>query len=209
MRAPVGALMMTFLDRLRQRRVMVAALVFQDLPAVRAYWEALRHKAALPRRDMLDPRGLAGGLERIFRADPVGRGIVRIRIAGSALATLADTDLQGLPLSCLFAAESRPALALVLDRVLTGPAVAELDLGQDRGATGRPVARLLLLPLAEDAERRSLMGVLGWASGHAPRGRLQILSRQEERLSLPQTDPPIPQAGSRVGRHLTLVRQAT
>jgi hypothetical protein len=147
----------------------------------------------------------------VFLADGIGRGLVQVRISGSALAGFAGMDLRGLPLSCLFAAESRPLLAEVLEQVLSGQALAELDLGADRGRTGTAIARLLLLPLADAGGRAQVLGVLGMAEGPPGRCKLQILARRTERLVRPAAPapdhrehaPPIARRG-----HLALVHSA-
>jgi hypothetical protein len=191
--------------RLRSRPVAPAPMVFPGPSQVRAYWEALRTPAAIPDRSALDPRGLAGVLDRVFLADRIGRGLVQVRIAGSGLSEVAGMDLRGLPLSCLFAPEARPDLAEVVEAVSGGTLAAELDLASDRG-NGQPVARLLLLPLADGPDRRLVLGCLG-SSGIPPRSKFQILRRIEERLVFaPQPSAaPLPQPTLRRHGHLTLV----
>jgi hypothetical protein len=186
----------------RPRPVRPAPVLFAGPSQVRAYWEALRTKGAIPERAALDPRGLAGVLDRVFLAERIGRGLLQVRIAGSALAEIAGIDLRGLPLSCLFAPEARPGLADVVEAVAAGSRLAELDLGSDRG-TGAAVARLLLLPLADGPDRRLVLGCLGHA-GLPARAKLQILRHSEERLDLPPATP-APAAPVPRHRHLTLV----
>lgn len=115
----------SFLDHFKARgrtasalMPQAAALPFAGLAEVRAYWEGLRRRNQLPLRSQLDPRGLAGALDRVFIAERIGRGLVQVRIAGSGLVALAETDPRGLPLSCLFAADSRPVLAQVLENMI-------------------------------------------------------------------------------------------
>lgn len=203
---------LTLFDRFRPRPAQPPQPVFDGLAQVRAYWEGLRQGASLPARALLDPRGLSGVLDRVFLADRIGTGLAQIRLAGSALAGFAGADLPGLPLSCLFTPESRPLLAQSLEKVFTDPAVVEIDLGSDRLRVGTVMARLLLLPLGEDGDRRSMLGAVGFASRAAP-CKLQILSRREERLVLPAPVTPSPEVwpetlspepARRFG-HLTLV----
>jgi hypothetical protein len=136
-----------FLDRLRSRRDFSPPQVIDGLAQARAYWEGLRAGQALPARRAVDPRGLVGVLDRVFLADRIGRGVARVRIAGSALTDFAGTDVRGLPLGCLFNAPSRERLSDTLEQVFAGPAVGEIDLGSDRMLGGGLVGRLLLLPL--------------------------------------------------------------
>jgi hypothetical protein len=203
--------MMTgFLDRFRQQDVPAIPWELQGPSQVRAYWEGLRQASALPQRAALDPRGLSGVLDRVFLAEEIGRGLVQIRVAGSALTELAGTDLRGLPLSCLFAPESRPILAQALDKVFVTPAVAEIDLGSDRGPRGIAVARLTLLPLKDEGDCRQLLGVFGLSGGIRP-GKLQVLARRSEELVVPEPEPCVPQVAEPVAHqagqrgHLRLV----
>lgn len=160
---------------------------------VRAYWEGLRREGALPARAALDPRGFGEVLDRVFLAERIGTGLAQVRVAGSALAEMAGTDLRGLPLSCLFSPGSRPLLALALEEVFAAPAVAEIDLGRDRGQTGLAIARLLLLPLEDEGDCRQVLGVIGFQAGTTA-CKLHVLGRRSERLSVPSGDVEVPSA---------------
>lgn len=171
---------------------------------VRAYWEGLRQGGGIPDRTQLDPRGFGGVLDRVFLAESIGRGLVQVRIAGSSLCEAAGIDLRGLPLSCLFSAGARPALSEALEQVTDGQALAELDLGANRGGAGA-VARLVLLPLTDGPDRRLVLGCLGHAEGVlAPGLKFTILRRQEERLAPVAKPEAAPEPLRRVP-HLTLV----
>jgi hypothetical protein len=198
-----------FLDRLRPQSRPALPVVIEGLSQTRAYWEGLRQGSALPLRKAVDPRGLVGVLDRVFLADRIGRGVAQLRIAGSGLTDFAGMDVRGLPLSLLFAPESRGLLGETLEKVLTGPAVAEVELGSDRSPG--PVARLLLLPLDDDAGGRLVLGVMGFAEDQPARCKLQILSRREEALVLaPAPVEPTPTAAVTLRRrgHLALVHSA-
>jgi hypothetical protein len=198
-----------FLERLAASRPVAPAPVFDGLAQVRAYWEGLRKDTALPPRTALDPRGLAGVLDRVFLAERIGRGLAQMRISGSGLADFAGVDLRGLPLSCILAPESRPIFAETLENVFMSPAVAEIDLGSDRGALGAIVARLVLMPLADDGDRKLVLGVLSFAQTDRRRCKFQVLKRREEQLvvqavAAPEAEP-VP---TRRFGHLTLVHSA-
>lgn len=195
---------LSFLDRLRPRRDPPSRPVFEGLAQVRAYWEGLRAAGQLPQRAALDPRGLGGVLDRVFLAERIGRGLVQLRVAGSGLADFAGMDVRGLPLSCLFTPESRPLLAQCIESVFDTPAVAEIDLGADRLGGGAFMARLVLLPLADQGGRKLVLGAISFAASALP-CKLQILARREEALVIaPNAAPPAPQPIRRVG-HLALV----
>lgn len=184
---------LTFLDRFCKTSAPPQPLVVEGLAQVRAYWEGLRRPDRLPGRDALDPRGLSGMLDRVFLAERIGQGLARVRIAGSCLADFADgTDLCGLPLSCLFAADSRPLLAQCVERVFSEPAIAEVDLGSDRGRVGATIARLLLLPLADDAGSKILLGAIGFVPDAGRACKFQLLGRREERINPPCQEQEVP-----------------
>jgi hypothetical protein len=201
---------LTFLDRFRPGRDVPVQPVFEGLAQVRGYWEGLRQSASLPSRTALDPRGLSGVLDRVFLAERIGSGLVQVRIAGSGLADFAGMDLRGLPLSCLFTAESRPLLAQSLERVFTLPCLAEMDLGADRGLVGTVAARLLVLPLADEGDRKILLGAMSFAPGANARYKFQLLARREEQVLLPPAPATTPMAVEPERRfgHLTLVHSA-
>jgi hypothetical protein len=182
----------------------ISPAVFAGPSQVRAYWEGLRQNGRLPDRAQLDPRGFGGVLDRVFLAEPIGRGLVQVRISGSALCEAAGMDLRGLPLSCLFSSEARPALAEALEQVSDGIALAEFDLGASRGGLGT-LARLVLLPLTDGADRRLVLGCLGHADGLLGPGlKFTILRRLQERLA-PAPQPAVEPPPVRKVPHLTLV----
>ncbi|WP_157970927.1 PAS domain-containing protein [Pseudogemmobacter bohemicus] len=159
---------------------------FLSLQRVRGYWEGLIGPGgALPAPAALDPRGLLPALEDVFLAERIGDGLLRLRIAGRRVSAPSGVDMQGLPLSAMFLAEARPALAHTVERVCNHNSLVTMEL-QAEGGFGRPAltARLLLLPLA--APLRGQPAVLGCLStvgeiGRAPR-RFMVGSVVEERL---------------------------
>lgn len=137
---------------------------------VRAYWQALCRDGLPPTHDMIDPRGIAPALENAFIGERIGRGLVRLRLAGSALADLCGMEMHGMPLSVLFDGDARPRLADAAAEVLAGRALAGLDLVSPGGfSQPRLTARLLLLPLrvVGRVEHR----VLGCLVADGPGGR--------------------------------------
>jgi hypothetical protein len=194
-----------FLELARFRASPPAVSVFEGPAQVRAYWEGLRSGGSIPGRWALDPRGMTGVLDRVFVAERIGRGVAQVRIAGSALGEIGGMDLRGLPLTCLFCAEARDLVGQVLEQVLLEPAVAELDLVSDRG-NGDVIAQLVLMPLADDQDRKLVLGAFGFAPGASRRCKFKVARRREERLfprAMAPTPSPAP-TGRRFG-HLTLV----
>lgn len=115
---------------------------------VRAYWEALREGEMLPRRAMVDPRGIANALEHSFLIERIAPGLARFRISGMAYNDLMGMDIRGMPISALFMGDARMRLQLEMERMFHGPAILSLSLGSERGL-GRPPmsARMMILPM--------------------------------------------------------------
>jgi len=142
---------------------------FARVARVQAYWERLRDGRVAPQRSEVDPGEIADHLEVMFVAEMVAPGIARFRLAGQQIANLAGMEPRGMPLSCLFDAEARAALADAIAQVGKGARVI-LPLRADRGL-GRPVleGRLALMPLA-DAEGR-INRILGALETRGQTGR--------------------------------------
>lgn len=159
------------------------------LAEMRGYWQALRRNGALPRRSVIDPRGMAGALAGAFLVERIAPGIARLRVAGRQIGDLLGMEGAGLPLSALFAPLARPRLAEALEACLTTPATLDLRLGSDSGI-GRPRlrARMLLLPVASDFGRGEMaLGCLCLTGvvGRQPR-RLTIEDIRQDPVELPR-----------------------
>lgn len=175
---------------------------FAILAEVRAYWEGLRHAGALPRRDEIDPRGIARALENTFLIERVAPGIARFRIAGMQLHDLMGMDVRGMPLSSLIEPAGRNRLSEALEQVFAGPSALEVWLEGERGI-GRPAleGRLLILPLtAQRGDVALAMGCLALdgALGRAPR-RFAIAGVMSERIAL-ASSPGLSRAHSAIPR---------
>ena len=146
---------------------------FAAIREVRAYWDALRDDQDLPRREQINPRGMAGALHQVFMVERIAPGMARFRLAGLEINDLMGMEVRGMPLSALFDPAARARLAEVLEKVMTTRTIVELDLEADRGI-GRPAlrARLVLLPLQGTAgEADLILGCLACDGqiGRAPR----------------------------------------
>lgn len=146
---------------------------FAAIREVRAYWDALRDDQDLPRREQINPRGMAGALHQVFMVERIAPGMARFRLAGMEINDLMGMEVRGMPLSALFDPAARAGLADLLEKVMTARTIVELDIEADRGI-GRPAlrARLVLLPLKGTAGEADL--VLGCLAcdgqiGRAPR----------------------------------------
>ena len=129
-------------------RGAAAAPGFGAVQAVRGYWEALRTNGALPRRDQIDPRGIAQALENVFLIERIAPGLARFRLAGMHVNEIMGMDVRGMPLTTLFDPGARTRITVALEPVFAGPAALEVWLEAERGI-GKPAleARMILLPL--------------------------------------------------------------
>ena len=161
----------------------------QMLAEVQAYWEGLRKGKDLPRRAMIDPRGMRGALQGTFLAERIAPGVGRLRIAGMNFTDLLGMDGRGMPISALFDPMSRARLSSLLDTCFLRPAILDLTLGCETGL-GRPDlrGRMLLLPLGcDDGRGEMVLGCLAMAGqiGRQPR-RLTIEAASCTALELPR-----------------------
>ncbi len=159
------------------------------LAEVRGYWEALRREGRLPHRGQIDPRGMAGALDRVFLAEEIAPGMARLRLAGQALADLMGMEVRGMPLSALFDPLSRRAVEAPLAQLFEGRHAVTLEVEAETGI-GRPAlaGRVLLLPLEGFAGRPDIaLGCLGLAGevGRTPR-RLLLRRTAAEPLDVAQ-----------------------
>jgi hypothetical protein len=121
---------------------------FPAIQEVRAYWEALREGRALPRRDQIDPRGIAEALEQVFLVERIAPGHARFRLAGMHLHDLLGMEARGMPMTALFEPAARARFSEALDTVFTTPAVLDVWLEAERGiGRGALAGRLMLLPV--------------------------------------------------------------
>lgn len=158
---------------------------FALLPQVRAYWEGLRVGGALPRRDQIDPRGIAGALEQVFLVERIAPGLARFRLAGMGVSDVLGMDVRGMPLSSVFDPAARDRLSPALETVFREHVALDLWLEAERGL-GRPTldARMLLLPLVSTRGLTDLaLGCLALEGeiGRVPR-RFAIASLVSETL---------------------------
>lgn len=149
------------------------------LAEVRGYWEALRQGDGLPRRARIDPRGMAGVLDRVFLVEQIAPGMARLRLAGQALCGLMGMEVRGMPLSALFDPQSRRPLEAPLHRVFAGTAAVTVDVAAETGIGRPPLAgRMLLLPLLGfDGRPDMALGCLALAGGTGRTPRRLVLQR--------------------------------
>lgn len=181
---------------------------------VRAYWEALRTGDSVPLRARIDPRGIAGALDRAFLIERIAPGLAQFRIAGMACNRLFGMEARGLPLSNLFLAETRMQLQIGLERVFAGPGALHLWLRAERRAgRGETLARMDLLPLLNHAGQCTMaLGCLALPQESGAETRFAIRSSRFDPVARPEVAEPPADAPANPFRptraHLRLVHSA-
>lgn len=160
---------------------------FPQVQVVRAYWEALRRPGCLPRREDINPRGMASALEQVFLVEQVAPNHGRLRLAGMALTDLLGMDVRGMPITALLEPVARARLSEALGGLFRIEYLLDIWLEAERGI-GRPplFARMQLLPLiGSNGEPGLALGCLGMNGkiGRAPR-RFTIQRMMREPLAV-------------------------
>jgi hypothetical protein len=163
--------------------------VDRALAEMRAYWQALRRQGALPRRQDIQPRGMAGLLPGAFLVERTAPGVGRLRVAGQLLGDLIGMDAAGMPLAALFDPQARAHLASLLEICLLRPATLEMSFTCDAGPDAPALrGKLAIFPIENDGARGELgMGVLALTDkiGRAPR-HLTPTGARMTRIDLPR-----------------------
>lgn len=116
-----------------------------------SYWENLRAGRIAPMRSELDPRQITGALDHTFVLEYNGPLDVRFRLAGMALCKMMGMELRGMPARALIDISHRDELSRVLDELVTSPKIVELVLKTSSAQSPKLKARMLLLPMQNDA----------------------------------------------------------
>lgn len=158
----------------------------RGLSLIESHWNAVRAGRLLPDRCDIDPRALTGALEHAFILERLATGLARFRLAGAHLTGLAGLEVRGLPISALFAAESRRVLSDAIATVFDEPATVRLSL-ESPADRGRPELRgeMTLLPLRSDlGDVTRILGGLAMSGqpGRAPR-KLTIVGQARHTLT--------------------------
>ena len=188
---------------------------FAMLAEVRAYWEGLRQGTDLPRRDDIDPRGIAGALENTFLLERVAPGIARFRLAGMQLHDLMGMDVRGMPLSSLIEPQGRSRMAEALEAVFAGPGALEMSLEGERGHRSPAACRAHADLAAEERRWSGWVGDrLSGAAGRSWPGTASLCHRRgsgrkdhpAQRGRAPGAGPDPAPAFARIGRGCPAVR---
>ena len=185
--------MVWFIDGITQGEGRAETADFHQLQAVRAYWEAMRKPGHLPRRDDINPRGIASALEQVFLVEQIAPHHGRLRLAGMALSDLLGMDPRGMPVTALLEPVARATLSEALGGLFRGEHLLDLWLEAERGI-GRPP------PMGADAVAAAYRGL--WRAGSG--ARVPVYQGPDWPRTAPFCHQPYPARavdGDRAARH--------
>lgn len=143
------------------------------LHSLELYWQSLRHAQHIPARNDVAPHMIDAALPHAFILQRVAPGVARMRVAGQRIHDLLCMDARGMPVSVLFAPDSRESLRDLVETAFTQPAIVAASL-LSASQMFRPAlpATILMLPMRD--ERGEISRVLGAlvcdpATGNRPR----------------------------------------
>jgi hypothetical protein len=130
------------------------------LRSLELYWQSLRHARHIPARNDIAPHMIDAALPHAFILQRVAPRVARMRVAGQAIHDLLQMDARGMPVSVLFASDSRDRLRDLVETAFTEPAIIAASLCS-AGHKFRPAlpATILMLPMRD--ERGEISRVLG------------------------------------------------
>ncbi|ARU00827.1 PAS domain-containing protein [Yoonia vestfoldensis] len=126
------------------------------------YWQSLRHARHIPARNDIAPHGIDAALPYAFILQRVAPGVARMRVAGQKIHNLLCMDARGMPISVLFAPDSRDQLRDLVETAFAQPAIVAASLISP-AQRFRPAlsATILLLPLRDEKDQTSrILGAL-------------------------------------------------
>lgn len=118
---------------------------------VETFLDRLAQPGTLPRRQSINPSGIASSLSHVMVLTRISPRHARIRHAGQHILDLMGMSADGMPLSAIFEPNARESIASTLETVFDRPAVARIALRGERGY-GRPLLEglMLLYPMHSD-----------------------------------------------------------
>jgi hypothetical protein len=115
---------------------------------VRAHWQDLQSRQALPHRDAIDPRKINDVLDQVVLIERTGSGKAIFRVSGMAINGLSAKELRGAPFEDIFAPDAHAQLATSLCTLFERPSILAMHLSTNHDPVQPPIiARLHLFPL--------------------------------------------------------------
>lgn len=148
--------------------------------AVLQYWTRLCAGRPMPLRSEVDPRGFEKVLDHVFTLELSTDGIIRFRVTGAHLNTVAGREVSAMPAAHLFAPAMQPHAMSHLETVFKGPAHLSLTIRADHGHRGE-AGRLMALPLrGTSGWVNRALGTFAMPGDHQDiAGKIQIVTARE------------------------------
>lgn len=145
-------------------------MIVNAIAHVEALWRALFEQGGIPRRSDIDPKEIGDALEFAFVVEARRCGTARLRVAGAHLNDLMGMEVRGMPFAALCTGQARSTMAEVIDTVVRGHVLADLELQSRQGdGAGRLDCRMFLAPLR--GETGQIDRLLGCAQSRGIIGR--------------------------------------
>jgi hypothetical protein len=125
-----------------------------------AYWNRLRGTRAAPERKEIAPASIGSRLADTFILQTIGASEPRFRLAGTRICSVYGQELKGLAFTSLWQTKDRSNIARLVKNCMISKTVVQLNY-EGRSTRGRKALfKVILLPLASEANERHLMGMI-------------------------------------------------
>ncbi len=176
-------------------------MIHSELRALYAYWNRLRAGRKTPLRSDIDPRDMTCDARNLFILENLGRGNIRFRLAGTAIAEAFGMELRGMNARSIMATGSRESFTALINETLEDPGIGYARLRNVNDESG--IWEVNLLPLRSDfglIDRvigclHPLVGVPGKNAGLPLRFRIEHMSVDPVEATVREVDLPTPFAG--------------
>ncbi len=124
------------------------------------YWNRLRGTRAAPERKEITPAPIRSYLADTFILQATGTSEPRFRLAGTRICSIYGRELKDLSFASLWQTRDKNTISRLVKNSTTSKSVVQLNY-EGRSARGRKVLlKLVLLPLASEANEQHLMGMI-------------------------------------------------
>lgn len=161
-----------------------------------SYWNRLRGTRAAPERKEITPAPIRSYVADTFILQATGTSEPRFRLAGTRICSIYGRELKSLSFTSLWHTRDKNSISRLVKNSMTNKSVVQM-IYEGRSARGRKVLlKLLLLPLASEANEQHLMGMIVaigrpfWLeSDMIVENRIQSVSIIDPRAPPPGTEP--------------------
>lgn len=123
-------------------------MIHSELRALYRYWNGIRAGRKTPMRSDIDPREMDCDARNLFILENLGRGNIRFRLAGTALANAFGMELRGMNARSIMSTGSRESFTALITETLEDPGAGYARLRDIADDT--QIWEINLLPLRSD-----------------------------------------------------------